>query len=105
MLSRTIRTVVAIVLSCVVLGVGGACLFHAAVLAPEQTGLSLHRQTSAAHSMHLKPCLVAMLPLVGLLVVLHCLWKPFASLVCKHATPVFPLFIPPRSAVRASTVA
>ena len=98
MVPRKAYQIIALLLVCMAVGATFACQIHLEPSSHEHEKPDMHPTASATHSGPEFSCTVAVLPVMMVFlswsfVALHATPRVF-----KHTVPVFPPFIPPRSA-------
>ncbi len=99
---RKAYVMLALLLVCVTALMVMECQVHTTGSAHATPSGHHHSHDASGHTAGAIPCLLAVLPLGVSLLVFASLWF-YTTLGVLHGTsPVFPLFIPPRNAARAS---
>jgi hypothetical protein len=60
-----------------------------------------HSHDASGHTARAVPCLLAILPCVALLIIFTYFWCSITPVIWHDVIVAFPLFIPPRNAVRS----
>ena len=98
---RQVYIILAMLLVCMTATMVIECQVHTTGSAHEQTTPSRHHSHDASgHTARIVPCLLAILPFVTLLIIFtygRCYITP---VIWHYVIAAFPLFIPPRNAVR-----
>ena len=104
---RKAYAILALLLVCVTTTMVIECQVHTIASAHAHTTPTGHHHShdASGYTGGAVPCLLAVLPLGVALIVFTSVWFHIPLGVLSCASPVFPLFIPPRNAARASCTA
>ena len=98
---RQASMMLAMLLVCMTATMVIECQVHTTGSAHEQATPSRHHSHDASgHTARIVPCLLAILPFVTLLIIFAYVWCYITAVIWRYVIAAFPLFIPPRNAVR-----